>query len=396
MYITNKMYEVHTQPVRDIFIKLSLLQNFFTTENGNEVRKFKKIDEIQGYSIGGSISIDGNSSHRRSCSVNMIVWDDNIRIAEDSKIWMDKWVKIEIGITHLLTNEIVWFQKGIFAVYSPSVGFSATTNELSFQGVDLMGMLDGTLGGVLENNTIIPAGTPVNDAIKTTVSYFGKISESDIYLESNNFTIPYDIEKSATDNVYSILDEIRELYMDWEIFFDVNGRLVYQKTPSKNFIADLGSEIVSFSFIEENEMVVDYKKDYNFQNVFNKIIVYGRTDDTGVQQYYETINDNPDSPFNVNTDIGIIPHVITNDKLATPEQVKQYGDYHLILKSNFNEQLNINCLPIYFLDANQLIETNRSEIGGNEKYIIDTINIPLSYSGTMSISSHRVYELKNI
>ena len=309
--VTNEMIEVCIQPVQEKFIKISLLQNYFVTEGEHKVRKFKKVGEVQGNATGGSININATSAVRRTCNIDMIITDSSFLISESSKIWMDKWFKLELGIRSIKTGEIVWFNKGIYAINNPSVSLNLSGKTLSLSGLDLMCTLDGTLGGILGNITKLPAEISINEAIKTTVWQLGGISQSQIYIEDNDLMLPYDIEKTPTDTVYSILDEIRNLYMDMEMFFDESGRFIYQKIKNRyveNPVPSYANDIVQFRFLEEHEMVIDYSLQYLFDNVKNKIQVWGKLLDNGIQTMYELVNDDPRSPFNINTKMESLPY----------------------------------------------------------------------------------------
>lgn len=394
--ITNEMLEVHLQPIQEKFIRISLLQNFFITEDGYQVRKFRKIGEIQGNAIGGSININANSSVRRTCSIDMIITGSDFLISENSKIWIDKWFKVELGIRSLKTDKIVWFNKGIYAINNPSVKYSHIEKSLHVEGLDLMCTLDGTLGGVLGHITKLPKENGIANSIKYIVWQLGKISKTQIYIEQNNLEMPYTIEKNETDTIYSLLEEIRNLYMNWEIFFDENGRFTYQKVKNRyveNLMPNYQNDVIQYMFLEEHDLATSYNINYKFDNIKNKIIVWGRLLDNGTQIKSEILNTDENSPFNVNKNLGIIPLAIKEDKIFTTEQAQQRAEYELYKYNNLNEQVNIEMLPVYFLDVNQLIEFNKPEIGLVDKYLIDTISIPLNATGRMSLSAHRIYKI---
>ncbi|SCG82734.1 hypothetical protein DW1_1161 [Proteiniborus sp. DW1] len=391
--ITNEMLEVHLQPIQEKHIRISLLQNFFVNEDDNLVRRFRKVGELQGNTTGGSIDINNNSTIRRTCSIDMVITDSSFLVSEDSKIWMDKWFKVELGIRNLKTDNIVWFNKGIFAINNPSIKYNSSTKSLHIEGLDLMCTLDGTLGGELGIVTKIQTNVDIPGVLETAVWRLGKISKTHIYIEQNASTLPYDIEKTPTDTVYSILEEIRDLYMDWEIFFDEEGRFIYQKIKNRyvdNPLPNYENDVITFNFLEEHDLVNDYGLDYDFQNVKNKIIIWGHQLDNGIQIHHELINSNPDSPFDINK-LGEIPKTIIDDKIFTDEQAEQRARYEFWKHNNFCEQVNIQMLPVYFLDVNKLVEFNKPEINLVGKYLVDSIHLPLEIDSLMSLRAHRVY-----
>jgi len=391
--ITNEMIELHLQPIQEKLIRISLLQNYFIDESGNLVRRFRKIGEIQGNTIGGSINIDANSPIRRTCSIDMVITDSSFLVSENSKIWLDKWFRVELGIRNLKTNKIVWFNKGIYAINNPSIKYNSITKSLHIEGLDLMCTLDGTLGGELGIITRIPVNVGIPGVLETSVWRLGKISKTQMYIEQNPSPLPYDIEKTPTDTVYSILEEIRDLYMDWEIFFDEDGRFIYQKIRNRyvvNPLPNYENDVIMFNFLEEHDLVSDYQLNYDFQNVKNKIIIWGAQLDNGIQIHHELVNDNPDSPFSINK-LGEIPKTIVEDNIFTDEQAEQRARYELWKHNNLCEKVTVLMLPVYFLDVNKLIEFNKPQINLVGKYLIDNISIPFETDGTMNLSAHRVY-----
>ena len=60
--------------------------------------------------------------------------------------------------------------------------------------------------------------------------------------------------------------------------------------------------------------------------------------------------------------------------------------------SGFNENITIQCLPMYFIEPNTrvTIEDKASEISGD--YEINSISLPLTAGGTMSISASKIID----
>lgn len=53
----------------------------------------------------------------------------------------------------------------------------------------------------------------------------------------------------------------------------------------------------------------------------------------------------------------------------------------------YNTSITISCLPKYYFDVNQLIYVNDKANGVYGNYVIQSISLPLSYNGTMSINA---------
>lgn len=104
------------------------------------------IEEIEGRVTSGSISLDGQSSVRRSCSLSMIAEDVNIT---DFYWGLKTKFSLEIGVTNELISEPLWFPQGKFMITEFSTSYSTSGFSINISGQDKMSLLNGTLGGEL-------------------------------------------------------------------------------------------------------------------------------------------------------------------------------------------------------------------------------------------------------
>jgi len=371
--ITQEYYDVIQQSNRDIFVRLSLL-NY----------QLKKVDEIQGVTLSGSISEDATSDIRRTLSITLVVKDSSFLVSSDKKIWMDKYIKVEIGIKNIKTQKIVYWNKGFYMINQPSISYSPNDNTLSFTGVDLMAKMTGKRNGQLQLKTIITAGTPISTAIQTVVKNLGGFPNV-VIQQSNNVT-PYDITKEAGDTIYSLIDDLRNLFMDLEMFFDENGTFYYQRIPNK-----INDPIVLNFYELYRDLVLKVGTDWDFENVKNRIIVNGRQLDNGTRITYTLNNTDANSPFNVNTNIGVIPLVVNNEKIFTENQAITQAEYELFKHNNLCNSINLDIVPVYWLKSNQKIYYKNEDLNIDGQYIINNLTIPLTYSETMSIQAYKIY-----
>ena len=371
--ITQEYYDVIQQSNRDIFVRLSLL-NY----------QLKKVDEIQGVTLSGSISDDATSDIRHTLSISLIVKDSSFLVSSDKKIWMDKYIKVEIGIKNKKTSQIVYWNKGFFMINQPSISYSPSDNTLSFTGVDLMAKMTGKRNGQLQSKTVIPVGTPISTAIQTVVKTLGGFPN--VVVQQSTNEVPYDITKEAGDTIYSLIDDLRNLYMDNEIFFSVEGIFYYQKITNK-----INDPIVLNFYELYRDLVLKVGTDWNFENIHNRIIVNGRQLDNGTRITYTLDNTDVNSPFNINTNIGIIPLVINNEKIFTNDQAILQAEYELFKHNNLCNSIDLEVVPIYWLESNQKIYYRNDDLEIDGQYVISNLTIPLTYSETMSIKAYKIY-----
>jgi hypothetical protein len=109
------------------------------------------IESIEGRVTQGSISVDGDSAVRRTCSLTMIAKDFNYQ----NYYWgVNTKFKLEVGVENYVDRinypDIIWFKQGIYVFTSFNTSRNASSFNISLQGKDKMCLLNGEVGGSLE------------------------------------------------------------------------------------------------------------------------------------------------------------------------------------------------------------------------------------------------------
>lgn len=109
------------------------------------------IETIEGRVTQGSISVDGNSAVRRTCSLTMVAKDFNYQ----NYYWgLNTKFKLEVGVENYVDRvhypDIIWFKQGIYVFTSFNTSRNASSFNISLQGKDKMCLLNGEVGGSLE------------------------------------------------------------------------------------------------------------------------------------------------------------------------------------------------------------------------------------------------------
>lgn len=188
---TNFLQEIDNFVNQKQYVKITLL-------NWNE----EPIKEIQGELSSGSISKDGSSSVRRTCSLTAIVDRGEYNI-EDSKMdfAINKKIYIECGIKnyskHYKDYPILWFPQGVFFISNFSITSNVSSNiSISLTLKDKMCGLNGEVGGTFpaavildEMDTQSPTGQFVHqkiliyDIIQEIVHHYGGEPLNNILIE---------------------------------------------------------------------------------------------------------------------------------------------------------------------------------------------------------------------
>ena len=371
---TNEDYQLSQMRTINSKIKVELL-NF----------NFQTINYLEGNAIGGSITVDANSDIRRSCSVDLVVNRQSLSVAEDSEIWLERYVKIYQGIDNPRTKQTVWCNMGIFLINNPNTVYNVSTHTISFEGLDLMAKLTGRRNGQLPAvSTVVPAESKIADVVKQTITQLGGFDK--YIIEDVGYTIPYDIKKDVGSTIYDLLAEIRDLYSDWEMFFDVDGVFHWQHIPS----GEKEPVVINFDQLSQ-ALIISDSKDIDFENVKNNIIVYGRLLDNGEQVMATATDTIQDSPYNIDK-IGTINYIVDDERIYSNDLARQRADYELFLHARMNDSITLEIVPIYWLnDVNIKINYTNSKIGIEGEYLIKSMEIPLSISSSMTINAIKVY-----
>ena len=113
------------------------------------------IESIEGKVLPGStITIDGNSSVRRTCSITFLAEDTNNDLTDiDNLLSVNKKIEILVGIENNIDRthyeDIIWFPQGIYVIIQPSISQSINGCMITLNCKDKMCLLNGERGGNL-------------------------------------------------------------------------------------------------------------------------------------------------------------------------------------------------------------------------------------------------------
>lgn len=271
-----KQFDTTLQSIRNIDCKLFVLDYDYTV-----------LDEISGKTESVSLSVDAESDIRRTANINIALKDDSRQTNSNTfywqvgnPYWFDKYIQIYVAIQDVQTQEFVWVNEGIYMVNSPSISYDATTNNLSFEAVDLMSKMTGLRNGQLEGMTYtIPVGSTITSALKTLLVEQG-FDKYIIFDPPYNY-VPQEIKIDIGGTAYDLLCELRDINANWEMFFDVDGVFHFQQIPSGKVIVDpeSGEEGEPTPVVDQtmwDKLNVSYELDTSFEDVKNYVEVLGK------------------------------------------------------------------------------------------------------------------------
>lgn len=261
--ITEQQYSIVKQPYRELFCKVNLL-NY----------QFQVVDEISGVVISDSWTISATSDIRRTGTLVITPDDDEAyRIQAGSKIFLDKYLQVYIGIKDEVTEEIIWNNMGIYLINNPTHTFDSTTNTISLQLVDLMAKLTGLRNGALTGYEYqLKEGQDVREIIIAVLAEVG-FDNYNIEIDENDYqTIQFDMSVDGTNTLYDILKTINEnQYINYQMYFDVNGVFHFKRIPmGKDDMVMVDDDIWKYAYIS-HDVTTDY------ESLKNNIVILGKT-----------------------------------------------------------------------------------------------------------------------
>ena len=334
--ITQNDYNIIKQRNVERYVKLNLLDF-----------QYRVIDEISGNILTCSMQCDADSDLKRSCSVSLVVAKKTFDIQPGGRIWLDKYIQVYIGLKNIYTDEIQWYNQGIYLIDAPSWQYNATNNTLTFSGLDLMSKLTGERNGQLAGiPTTIKQGESVREAMIATLKLggFTKYIISECTNRDGSIqAVPYDIEIDQGGYVFDILSALRDILPQYQIYFDVDGVFHYELIPSGE------DEPVLIDDDTWDSVLIEENINTDFSSVKNYIEVYGRTHEP---EYY---------PSEISVSNNVITMAIT--------KLTELAEYNLIgftpnAAVSGNIQLNINDFG-----AKDLVDSNGSHITSLENNV---------------------------
>ena len=454
MYINQQEYNVAIQNGRIIHTKINIL-NF----------DFQTVGEISGVVLdGSSYNIDATSDIRRTCNISLVPTDSTFDVSYGSKIWLDKYVQIFIGIEdNQNNNEIVYTNLGIYLINNPEQNYSAVNNTITISGVDLMAKITGMRNGYLEGITYqINSNTGIKQAMTSLIRDECGFPYYSINQPSPTILTPYELTFGLGSTAYNILTQLRDINANYQTYFDVDGIFWFNQIPMGKIYENQTGTNEQIMVTDDlwKKVLISYKRNYDFESVKNVIEVFGKTQDDGHTPYGKAIDDNPDSPFYVGdydaathryeNGIRIVlsggeydniyplvdyysymevinptgdpnaqgwyefkntAYVLTQDTTVVSGKTyfirsenditefnslaQQRAEFELYARCRLQDSLDLNCVPVYWLDVNWVISitlpNKQTGIEEKEYYIIKKIDTTLGVNGTQNITLMKYY-----
>lgn len=342
----------------------------------------KIVDTLEGLSSIGSYNIDADSTIRRTISfvLELDSTYSSTHIEEKIETWIGYDFKMQIGIYSIRDDDYVWYECGTYSITAANTSYDAVTNSLSTELGDwfikLNGTRNGQIGGaptilipIEDDSGIITLRRATVDILRENGikkyivqdlgEFYGMPTYNPDYLEyrrnyPNWNQLPYELEYSAGCMVADILIDIRDLYPNYEMYYDIFNNFCFNVIPScENDIVTVTNDFLQQILLGEGSESVTYdiSSIKNITEVFGKVYDVDRFCDEGVTVSSNVYNISFEGYDEGKYERGdIIAFIAPSDSLASP-------------RLRINE---LTAIPIYVEGKTEYIEAGT--LKANELY----------------------------
>lgn len=338
----------------------------------------------------GNLTIERKNGIRRSCNfslVNSIIDDIGRYIPNNNNMLGPRQpIRLYLGLADEDGNEF-FISQGVFFLASPSVSSSFSQSITSLELVDAFGLFSGDLGGELNAVHIIPINTNLYVAINSILNLNSYplpcILDSKYASETN----PYTITTEASGKYGDILTEL-SLIVSANLFFNKDGQLTLSEDSNDNIKGSV------FDFTTKTAHYQGGSSKYNYSEFFNSVLVVGSNTNSGIIYKGESTDNNLMSASSVNN-IGFKRQKrIENSNLNSDQKCIDLSVYQLKQVVSKQSEVSISSLQLFHLDVDNIITLSDESLGfDKERFLINSINIPLGSNNPMSLNCVRAIDL---
>lgn len=335
------------------------------------------LDEIEGMSSIGNYNINGDSEVRRVTSFTLLL--DNYYMDKSIEkrllFWIGYNFKLEIGIKSLRTDDFKWYECGYYTITEGNTTYNATENSITLNLSDFYSNLNGDRNGQVggaptieipikddnDNYFTIKQVTEgilkdngITDYIVDDIGeFYGMPQNNENYEEyrKNNplwNKLPYDLKYDAACYVSDMLDEIKNLYPNCQMYFDIYGNFCFNMIPSCEYDPiSLDDDFIQSVLVSDNTENVTY----DIKNIKNVTEVFGQSYE--IDRYITDVNSSTNIYL---ASLDLYSEYVSGEFIAFIPNITNIGNMKISINS-------LSPIPIYYEYTSDYIEPNLLEAG---------------------------------
>lgn len=355
----------------------------------------------------GTITHNWQNGRRTNASVTL----DNVDGQYDynfNQIWFGQEIAIDEGL--VLSDGVTEFYipQGVFLIETPTDNVQPNRKTVSYNLVDKVAALDGSLGGKLEGTYQVDVGTNIFEPIAALLSedkgngypvdrispifteyYNDKTQDLPDGTSVSMVLSPYTLTVNGGQTKWDVISGLAAMVNGW-VGYDETGAL--RIDPSQDDILDAEKPVLwSFSMNEAELLGMAYT--VKNTEVYNDYIVVGsQLSDLSQPKGRAEIFDSR-SPCDISA-IGRKTIRVEKAGFGTDKQCQDYAEWFVKRSSVLQRAVSITCSQMFHIRGNDLCTIVRTDKPGNpvERHLIQGFSRPLAYNGSMTLSATSVQD----
>ena len=356
------------------------------------------------YNTSGTMNITYQAGARRTFNIQIHNADSKYDVVID-KVWFGQQIKLSLGL--YVNNVPFLIPQGIFYITNPTDIYNTSERMVQLNCTDKWAALDGSLGGNLDGIYQAPLNANIFEAIKTLL----KTKKGNGYPIDNitplisNYFFEKKVQLNNGDEIpiintpFTMREERGGTYADVLLQFNtmLAGMMYYNEfgqltvEPNDYDLLDRDKEVLWY-FTPDNTEMLSKSIEYKFSETYNDIRTFGAVLNGNLATGRAT-NTNVKSDTCIQK-IGYKTKVFEDTNYYCDEMAQEWADFLLKENTVLHKNVNITCSPMYHFDVNKIIVVTDPKNNYNqEKFLINSLTIPLSYAGSMTINATSVNDL---
>lgn len=367
----------------------------------------------------GNINYNWQNGRRTNASVTI----DNVDGAYDynfNTIWFGQQIALDEGLI-LSDGSEFYIQQGIFLIETPTENVKPAERTVTYNLVDKVAALDGSLGGNLESTYQVDRGNNLFDPIVALLQedkYTGSQYDPDHpfpkermidsvppvftdYYNGRTYDLPDEPGVTMTDIPYTLTVDGGNTR--WDVIESlvgmVNGWVGYDKSgalrvdPSQDDIED-DDKPIQWEFSMDEATLLGMAYTVKNTEVYNDYIVIGDMLSEYEQPSGRATLTDPRSPCNVNA-IGLKTIRVEMPGFGSNTQCHDYAWWMVKRSSVLQRAVRVSCSQMFHIDGNEIVTITRTDKPGNpvEKHLIQGYSRPLASNGEMEITATSLWDI---
>lgn len=248
------------QPSVKLRYKIELLNEFLNVES-----------TLTSSVASLTMSINATSDIRKTAVLKMIVEDNSFTEEGFEMNWLDKAVRLSIGVSNGL--EYYYYTLGTMLLGSDSYEYSADKNELTLQLNDIMSSGTAERGSQIGTDVVVEHEHNIKNVLEAFVARYMPFSKTNISEFPD--VIPYDQEFEAGVYPLEVLKTIVGLFPTYEQYYDDEG--VYNAKAIPTRVNEMCALCDHKDDLFIDDMIISEKRSFNFSGIKNTTEIWGRT-----------------------------------------------------------------------------------------------------------------------